>query len=171
MFKTYFQIFWVFQKLRRFTTLLFNQGISHLYSNNVQTLSTTLHSVAYQLISQNPHSPVQKLMSYISTPLLHYLSFSFYDLSISPSTLNYKAVTKYYDFNLQSGYKPSRMQNGLTTSRGGVCYVSSMIQVGTGRRCRTEHKRAARIKIIMVMCTITLLNYSKVLLPGSLLHV
>ena len=88
-------------------------------------------------------------MSYISTPLLHHLSFSFYDLSISPSTLNYNAVTKYYDFNLQSGYKPSRMQNGLTTSRGGVRYVSSMIQVGTGRRCRTEHKRAARIKLII----------------------
>ena len=97
-------------------------------------------------------------MSYISSLLLHYLSFPLYDLSISPSTLNYKAVTKYYDFNLQSGYKPSRMQNGLTTLRGGVRYVCSMIQVGTGRRCRTEHKRAARIKIIMVMCTITLLN-------------
>ena len=107
-------------------------------------------------------------MSYISSLLLHHLSFSFYDLSISPSTLNYKAVTKYYDFNLQSGYKLSRMQKGLTTSRDGVRYVSSMIQVGTDR---TEHKRAARIKIIMVMCTITLLNYAKVLLPGSLLHV
>ena len=35
------------------------------------------------------------------------------------SALNCKAITKYYDFNLQSGYKPSRMQNGLTTSRGG----------------------------------------------------
>ena len=63
------------------------------------------------------------------------------------------------------------MQNGLTTLRGGVRYVSGMIQVGTSRRCRTEHKRAARIKLIMVMCTITLLNYSKVLLPGSLLRV
>ena len=31
------------------------------------------------------------------------------------------------------------MQNGLTTLRGGVRYVCSMIQVGTGRRCRTEH--------------------------------
>ena len=54
--------------------------------------------------------------------------------------LNSKTVTKYYDFNLQSGYKPSRMQNGLTTLRGGALYVSSMIQVGTDRRCRTEHK-------------------------------
>ena len=27
--------FWVFQKSRRFTTFLFNQGTSHLYSNNV----------------------------------------------------------------------------------------------------------------------------------------
>ena len=33
--------------------------------------------------------------------------------------LNYKAVTKYYDFNLKRGYKPSRMQNGWTTSRSG----------------------------------------------------
>ena len=41
----------------------------------------------------------------------------------------------------------SHMQNGLTTSRGGVRYVSSMIQLRTGT------------------------NYSKVLLPGSLLHV
>ena len=49
--------------------------------------------------------------------------------------LNYEAITKYYDFNLQSGYKPSRMLNGLTTSHGEVFYVSSMIQVGTGWRC------------------------------------
>ena len=33
--------------------------------------------------------------------------------------LNYKAVAKYYDFNMKSGYKPSRMQNGLAKSRGG----------------------------------------------------
>ena len=59
------------------------------------------------------------------------------------SALNSKAITKYYDFNLQSGYKPSRMQNGLTTSRGGVLYVSSMILVGNGRRYRTENKQAA----------------------------
>ena len=49
--------------------------------------------------------------------------------------LNYEAITKYYDFNLQSGYKLSRMLNGLTTSHGEVFYVSSMIQVGTGWRC------------------------------------
>ena len=49
--------------------------------------------------------------------------------------LNYKAIAKYYDFNLQSEYKPSRMLNGLTTSHGEVFYVSSMIQVGTGWRC------------------------------------
>ena len=67
------------------------------------------------------------------------------------SALNSKAITKYYDFNLQSGYKPSRMQNGLITSRGGVLYVSSMILVGTGRRYRTENKQAARIKIVMAM--------------------
>ena len=72
--------------------------------------------------------------------------------------LNYKAIKKYYDFNLQSEYKPSRMLNGLTTSHGEVFYVSSMIQVATGWRCWSEHKRAARIKIIMVMWTITLLN-------------
>ena len=41
------------------------------------------------------------------------------------------------------------MQNGLTTLRGGVRYISGMIQVGTSRRCRTEHKRAARIKLII----------------------
>ena len=64
------------------------------------------------------------------------------------SALNSKAITKYYDFNLQSGYKPSRMQNGLTTSRGGVLYVSSLIG---DRRCRTEHKRAAGIKKVIVM--------------------
>ena len=37
------------------------------------------------------------------------------------------------------------MQNGLTTSRGGVLYVGSMVLVGTGRRFRTENKQAARI--------------------------
>ena len=67
------------------------------------------------------------------------------------NALNSKTVTKYYDFNLQSGYKLSRMQNGLTKSRRGAPYVSSMIQVGTGKRCITKHKGAARIKIIMVM--------------------
>ena len=43
------------------------------------------------------------------------------------------------------------MQNGLTTSGGGVLYVGSMILVGTGRRFRTENKPAARIKIVMEM--------------------
>ena len=47
---------------------------------------------------------------------------------------------------MQSGYKLSRMQNGLTTLRGGMLYVSSMTQIETDRRCRTEHKRAAGIK-------------------------
>ena len=129
--------FWVFQKLRRFTTFLFNQRTSLLYSNNIYTLCTTLNSVAYQLISKNPLSSVERLINYTSSPLLIYLPFS-------PS--NYKAVTKYYDFNMQSGYKLSRMQNGLTTSRGGMLYVSSMTQIETDGRCRTEHKRAAGIK-------------------------
>ena len=67
------------------------------------------------------------------------------------SASNYKTITKYYDLNLQSGYKPSRMQNGLTTSRGGMLYVSRMTQVETDRRFRIEHKRAAKIKIVIVM--------------------
>ena len=52
---------------------------------------------------------------------------------------------------MQSGYKLSRMQNGLTTSRGGMLYVSSMTQIETDRRCRTEHERAAGIKKVIVM--------------------
>ena len=52
---------------------------------------------------------------------------------------------------MQSGYKLSRMQNGLTTSRGGMLYVSSMTQIETDRRCRTEHKRAAGIKKVIDM--------------------
>ena len=36
--------------------------------------------------------------------------------------------------------------------------LSSTTQVETGRRCRAEHKRAARIKLIMMMWTITSLN-------------
>ena len=52
---------------------------------------------------------------------------------------------------MQSGYKLSRMQNGLTTSRGGMLYVSRMTQVETDRRFRIEHKRAAKIKIVIVM--------------------
>ena len=113
------QTFWVFQKLRHFTTFFLNQGTSHLYSNNGKTLSTTLYSVTYQLIFKNPLSPVQKLINYTSSPLPHYLSFRVMTFKYLRGVLNYKAVAKYYDFNLKSGYKPSRMQNGLATSRGG----------------------------------------------------
>ena len=38
--------------------------------------------------------------------------------------LNNKAITKYYDFNLQGGYKPSRMLTGLTTSQV-ECFTSA----------------------------------------------
>ena len=113
------QTFWVNKKLRRFTTILLSQGTSHPHSNNEKTLGTTLHLVAYQLISKNPLSPVQKLINYTSSPLLHHLSFLVLTIEYLRGALNYKAVTKYYDFNLKSGYKLSRMQNRLTTSRGG----------------------------------------------------
>ena len=113
------QTFWVFLKMRHFTIVLLNQGTSHVHSNNEKTLSISLYSVIYQLISKNPLSPVQKLINYTSSPLLHHLSFLVLTIEYLRGALNYKAVTKYYDFNLKSGYKPSRMQNGLTTSRSG----------------------------------------------------
>ena len=88
MFKTYFANILGLSKIETFYYTFFqSRDFTSVFEY------TTLHSVAYQLTSQNPLSPVQKLMSYISTPLLHHLSFSSYDLSISPSTLNYKAVT------------------------------------------------------------------------------